>query len=485
MSEAPSGHTEIAERSEQEITFEDLSSLIKPPPGITDSDIIKFTLQHQENTIKRSLKGLNQGISDIRENWPHATPVQIYIAYELCNNDLETLLLEMGKNEFKTKVDETVKVRLQGGNSTTIQNDEEEDLEDPADNDKSDNDYVESYSADYSYERRKEHKRHSREEFDDDEVVKKRTRRPKDSVIPIDPSLPPPKGVDRSDWAHWSIAKRKSYIGGMSNPNAYFYRNVAPGEVYKTGPFTLEEKKLFLKRVEEFRDKETGTINGEWGLFSRALPGRVGYQCSNYYRKLVDAGELHDPKYIKGEDGMIHHLSHIKSYTAKMKGIDPKKLPKEKPAKHSTKEKKAKNVDPDKIRSISFFSSKLVESTPTRSTRNRQTPITEYAIPYHEEKQQSILSLYDRLALSNPIPGWTDPITGEIMQVPAVSPDYSLLDYNTWLHTIKTKPEDPFTKRPITKRQITVLNFDNWNEYKDKIIEKYAELYAPENFVVE
>ena len=96
-----------------------------------------------------------------------------------------------------------------------------------------------------------------------------------------------PEGIDPADWARWSVAKRKSYIGGMSNPNAYFYRNVAPGEVYKTGPFTEAEKKIFLIRVEELKDKETGSINGEWGIFSKALPGRVGYQCSNFYRKLL------------------------------------------------------------------------------------------------------------------------------------------------------------------------------------------------------
>lgn len=56
----------------------------------------------------------------------------------------------------------------------------------------------------------------------------------------------------------------------MSNPNAYFYRNVAPGEVYKTGPFTEAEKKIFLARVEELKDKKTGSINGEWGIFFKS-----------------------------------------------------------------------------------------------------------------------------------------------------------------------------------------------------------------------
>ena len=130
---------------------------------------------------------------------------------------------------------------------------------------------------------------------------------------------------------------------------------------------------------------------------------------------------------------------------------------------------------------MSLFSSKIV----TSSVKTRQQTLVEYSIPVEPEAQQTSLSLYERLALSNPIPGWTDPLTGEVMQVPAISPDYSLLDYNTWLHAMKSKAEDPFTKRPITKRQIVVLNYDNWDEYKDKIIEKYADLYAPPNFVNE
>jgi hypothetical protein len=39
-----------------------------------------------------------------------------------------------------------------------------------------------------------------------------------------------------------------------------------------------EERALFFKRVEEIG------VNGQWGIFSMIIPGRVGYQCSNFYR---------------------------------------------------------------------------------------------------------------------------------------------------------------------------------------------------------
>lgn len=39
-------------------------------------------------------------------------------------------------------------------------------------------------------------------------------------------------------------------------------------------------------------------IGSSWGLFSCGIPHRVGYQCMNYYRKLVSDGKLQDESYI-------------------------------------------------------------------------------------------------------------------------------------------------------------------------------------------
>jgi hypothetical protein len=46
----------------------------------------------------------------------------------------------------------------------------------------------------------------------------------------------------------------------------------------------------------------------KWGLFSRNIPGRVGYQCSNFYRLLVKRGEIIDTNY-EVNDGKIHHIN--------------------------------------------------------------------------------------------------------------------------------------------------------------------------------
>eukprot|EP00511_Aplanochytrium_stocchinoi_P002549 CAMPEP_0204828526 /NCGR_PEP_ID=MMETSP1346-20131115/6350_1 /ASSEMBLY_ACC=CAM_ASM_000771 /TAXON_ID=215587 /ORGANISM="Aplanochytrium stocchinoi, Strain GSBS06" /LENGTH=115 /DNA_ID=CAMNT_0051957663 /DNA_START=27 /DNA_END=371 /DNA_ORIENTATION=- len=80
----------------------------------------------------------------------------------------------------------------------------------------------------------------------------------------------------------WSEARIKAYKTRESNPNAYYYRFNDPGEEQGKGKWKEEEKLLFMERL-----KEVGPDAG-WGIFSMKIPGRVGYQCSNMYRHLIE-----------------------------------------------------------------------------------------------------------------------------------------------------------------------------------------------------
>jgi len=71
----------------------------------------------------------------------------------------------------------------------------------------------------------------------------------------------------------WSDAKAFSSTQLQKNPNAYFYRHVAPGETQANGEWTEEEHQLFMDTAKKF-----GAGN-KWGLFSSYIPQRVGYQC--------------------------------------------------------------------------------------------------------------------------------------------------------------------------------------------------------------
>ncbi len=97
----------------------------------------------------------------------------------------------------------------------------------------------------------------------------------------------------------WSEARIKAWMNKDANPNAYYYRFNDPGEEQRNGKWTKQEHERFMQRLKECRIGE----NYEWGIFSMALPGRVGYQCSNYYRTLLKNGIVTDDNYYFNEKG--------------------------------------------------------------------------------------------------------------------------------------------------------------------------------------
>ncbi|OLY82904.1 hypothetical protein AYI68_g2970 [Smittium mucronatum] len=100
----------------------------------------------------------------------------------------------------------------------------------------------------------------------------------------------------------WSSARINAFKAIKTKPNTYYYRFNAPGEVQRVGQWDETEKKLFHARL-----KEIGA-NGQWGIFSMTIPGRVGYQCSNYYRFLIENHKLVDPNYVLDSKGKAHYL---------------------------------------------------------------------------------------------------------------------------------------------------------------------------------
>jgi len=108
--------------------------------------------------------------------------------------------------------------------------------------------------------------------------------------------------IAQGSFEGWSPARIKAYQQKDTNPNAYYYRFNDPGEEQRNGPWTKEEVSLFFSRMEEMG------VNGQWGIFSRTIPGRVGYQCSNFYRQLIESGQIHDSHYVLDDKGKVHYL---------------------------------------------------------------------------------------------------------------------------------------------------------------------------------
>ncbi|KAI9323127.1 hypothetical protein BX666DRAFT_2108154 [Dichotomocladium elegans] len=194
----------------------------------------------------------------------------------------------------------------------------------------------------------------------------------------------------------WSEARVRAFQMIEENPNSYYYRFNAPGEEQRKGPWTEEERRLFFDRL-----KQVGP-NGQWGLFSIAIPGRVGYQisllplyqhsrlkCSNYYRLLIESGQLHDPNYVLDEKGKAHFLFEKKNPDGRIEKTfrthSPHKFGKtstttavvvqrKQKHNHHTHKKKLPDSDPSASFSMKLRSASRPGET-TRVTRSKQQPV--------------------------------------------------------------------------------------------------------------
>jgi len=67
------------------------------------------------------------------------------------------------------------------------------------------------------------------------------------------------------------------------SPNVFLFQNTLPGITPKKGPWTEEEQILFISLLGKYGP-------GNWGVFSTHIPGRVGFQCAEFYRELIKSG---------------------------------------------------------------------------------------------------------------------------------------------------------------------------------------------------
>lgn len=85
----------------------------------------------------------------------------------------------------------------------------------------------------------------------------------------------------------WSEARKGAWRERHTKPNTYYYRFNDPGQPQREGKWNAEEQAAFFRRLEEWLRIHEGHMSYQWGLFARPIYGRVGYQCSNFYRALV------------------------------------------------------------------------------------------------------------------------------------------------------------------------------------------------------
>lgn len=96
----------------------------------------------------------------------------------------------------------------------------------------------------------------------------------------------------------WSKIRAKSAKMLRSNPNAFFYRHVAPDKQQAHGEWTAEEDALFMETA-----RREG-VGDRWGLFASHIGTRVGYQCSAYYAQVViPSGRIIDSRFKMTRSG--------------------------------------------------------------------------------------------------------------------------------------------------------------------------------------
>lgn len=96
----------------------------------------------------------------------------------------------------------------------------------------------------------------------------------------------------------WSGARANAYAQRHKNPNAYFYRHVAPDQQQAQGEWSQEEHELFMRTAREHG------VGDRWGLFASYVPQRVGYQCSAYYRDvIIPSGLVLDARFKMQRNG--------------------------------------------------------------------------------------------------------------------------------------------------------------------------------------
>ncbi|KAL6062675.1 Myb-like DNA-binding domain containing protein [Balamuthia mandrillaris] len=113
-----------------------------------------------------------------------------------------------------------------------------------------------------------------------------------EAFIELDKFVEP---FDEQSVKEWSSARIAAWRQRHSNPNAYYYRFTDIGVKQASGGIKGAEAKAWMDRYNEFKSKGW-QVGSSWGLFSKGLPHRVGYQCANYYRKLVRERKLPNEK---------------------------------------------------------------------------------------------------------------------------------------------------------------------------------------------
>jgi hypothetical protein len=256
----------------------------------------------------------------------------------------------------------------------------------------------------------------------------------------------------------WSDARIKAFLTRKQNPNAYYYRFNAPGEEQRTGGWTKEEHERFMELIKD-------GVDYHWGMLSIKMPGRVGYQCSNYYRKLVAEAKIVDPNYVVDEKGK---LTFVRNGQTKRYRPSSGSGGEEGVGGSGTSIHIADAEPSTRVAKRASSGSKKKK----RSSRKRNSD--DETIRSSSEEEESDDGQPREYLLGT----MQDAMTMKPMKTPAISPFGHVLDYSTWLRLLKAVPQNtcPFTKQRVTRRDLVKLTKGNIEEYRSSMVDTNFEI---------
>lgn len=326
----------------------------------------------------------------------------------------------------------------------------------------------------------------------------------------------------------WSSARVRCFDQIDTNPNAYYYRFNRPGEKQGTGVFSEQERERFFARLAEVG------ADGKWGLFALKMPGRVGYQCANFYRQLLARGEIVDDNYMLDDKGKFKfvgkhrrvrtHVSHhalarvqaaaattaaqaapapagatssfgeadaaaepagfsASSVTLPVPVAKRRKLASGKPLAALPQRKrvtKAPAADGDGSDGDGDGGGEPRPGAKRKRRGGRKAAddddeiLTDFewkpSVSYYSTKRLRGINPAQHGPVINPLPGFRDPITLEDAVMPAISPSGHVMGHDTWRQCLFERGKCPFTNKELSLRDLVLLTPDNIDEYRGRIV---------------
>jgi len=110
---------------------------------------------------------------------------------------------------------------------------------------------------------------------------------------------------------------------------------------------------------------------------------------------------------------------------------------------------------------------------PAESTRSRKRTTVSTDLSNDDDVYIASTVAVQEAHASGAIPKFIDPVTHSTIKTPAISPYGHVCEYETWTKVLRTpgaKNICPFTRKPLTRRQLIKLSPENFKQLQGKII---------------